>query len=63
MTIEKALSLSHEEFISLSNECNGSNDEMYKNHPSHTGDETIIDFLLKGSHRIKYNPAIRGNLI
>lgn len=63
MTIEKALSLSTDEFIRLSDECNGFNDEMYKNHPIHTDDETIIDFLLKGSQRIKDNPAIRGNLI
>lgn len=63
MTSEKALSLSHEEFISLSDECNGTNDEIDKNQTIHTGDETIIDFLLKGSRRIKGNPAIRGNLI
>lgn len=63
MTVQKALSLSEEDFNKLSDECNGFNDEVYKNHRIHKDGETLGEFLEKGSKRIKDNPVIKGNLI
>lgn len=63
MTIEKAKSISSEEFKKLSDECNGFNDEKYKNHQIHADGETIGDFILKGSILIQNNPKIKGKLL
>jgi len=63
MTIEKALSLSTEEFNLLCEECYGFNNEKYKNHQKRSDGESTADFLLKGSRRIKNHPVIKGNMI
>lgn len=63
MTVSKARELTKEEFAKLSEECNGFNDEVYKNHPLHNKDEKLCDFMQKGSARIKNNPMIKGKLI
>lgn len=62
MTLEKALAISSEEFVNLSKECKGFNDEVYKNHQVHKEGESIGEFLIKGSYRITANPVIKGKL-
>lgn len=62
MTIERALGIPMEEFVELSKECKGFNDEVYKNHQVHREGETIGDFIMKGSMRISKNLIIKGNL-
>lgn len=63
MTIQKALSLSSEEFEMLDNEYGGFNKETYSNHKLSGDDETSLGFLREGSEKIKNNPVVKGNLI
>ena len=53
MTIEKAMTLSPEEFAMLDKQYEGFNKETYTNHQTHNGEETFYDFIEKGSERIK----------
>lgn len=62
MRIEEGLKLSNEESLDLSEKCNGFDDEYYKNHGLREEGETIGEFALKGSDRIKNDPVIRGLL-
>ena len=62
MKVDEGLKLSDTESLNLSKACNGFDDEMYKNHGLREEGESIGEFLLKGSNRIKDYPVIRGML-
>ncbi len=53
MTIEKAMSLSKEEFEMLDKQYEGFDKESYINHRVHEPQETFYDFLEKGCERIR----------
>lgn len=52
MTIEKAKSLSSEEFALLDEKYGGFNNETYNNHQTQDEKETIYDFIKKGGRKI-----------
>lgn len=53
MTIEKAISLSTEEFEALDREYSGFNKDRYSNHQVTDGEESFYDFLEKGCENIE----------
>ncbi len=59
MKIEEAKNLSFEEFSELDDAYGGFTAENSKNHPLRNEDESFMEFVKKGSEKIKNNPAIR----
>ena len=59
MKIAEAKSLSFEEFKKLSSDYGGFEMENTKNHPLRSNGESFMDFIKKGSRKIKTDPAIR----
>lgn len=57
-----AFGMDFEKFCQLDTECNGFNDEFYRNHQIHGEDESFSAFLKKGSESLKNSPMIRGKL-
>lgn len=57
-----AFGMNFEEFCHLNEECNGFNDEFYRNHQIHGENESFTTFLKKGSESLKQNPMIRKKL-
>lgn len=57
-----AFGMDFDMFCRLNAECNGFNDEFYKNHQIHGEEESFCTFLKQGSESLKKNPLIRNKL-
>lgn len=53
MTVEKAMTLTSEEFEELSKEYDGFNNEAYFNHSIEEDEDAFYDFLNNGCKRLK----------
>lgn len=52
MTIEKAMTLTSEEYATLDESYDGFNKDVYINHQAHGSEETLYDFIGKGSEKL-----------
>lgn len=59
MKISQAKELSYEEFAKLDDDYGGFEKENTKNHPVRDEGETFMEFIKKGSEKIKTDPAIK----
>ena len=59
MKIEEAKKITPEEFKKLDDAYGGFETENTKNHPLRDEDETFMQFIKKGSEKIKSEPAVK----
>lgn len=59
MKIAEARGLTFEEFAKLDDEYGGFEMESTKNHPLRDEGESFMEFIKKGSEKIKFDPVIK----
>lgn len=63
MKIEEIMGLSLEEFAELDDAHSGFDAESTGNHPLRDEGETFLQFVKKGSEKIKFDPALKTILV
>ena len=59
MTVKEAKELTFERFLELDKAYGGFEIENTKNHPIRDEDETFMEFIKRGSEKIKSDPTIK----